>query len=78
MHESDYVALETGPMLTVSNNGSIFIRAADHVHEGRYTCQANNGIGAGLSKTVYLRVNGKTTFCFINVRVGAKRVPDRI
>lgn len=61
-HENDYVSLETGPLLTVSNNGSVLIRAADHVHEGRYTCQANNGIGGGLSKTVFLRVNGTVSF----------------
>lgn len=58
-NENDYAALETGPLLTVSNNGSILIGAADHIHEGHYTCQANNGIGTGLSKVIFLRVNGK-------------------
>lgn len=50
--------LESGSKLLVSNNGSVIIRAADPSHEGHYTCQASNGIGSGLSKVVYLRVNG--------------------
>ncbi|KAK8753149.1 hypothetical protein OTU49_002817, partial [Cherax quadricarinatus] len=30
---------------------------AEHRHEGRYLCEANNGVGAGLSKVVTLSVN---------------------
>lgn len=53
------MTLESGPQLVISGNGSVFIRAVDPSHEGHYTCQASNGIGSGLSKVVFLRVNGK-------------------
>ncbi|XP_067002094.2 cell adhesion molecule Dscam1 [Anabrus simplex] len=53
----DYMTLESGPRLIISGNGSVLIRAADPTHEGHYTCQATNGIGSGLSKVIFLRVN---------------------
>jgi len=53
------MTLESGPRLVISGNGSVLIRAVDPSHEGHYTCQASNGIGSGLSKVVFLRVNGK-------------------
>lgn len=49
--------------LVIANNGSLYIRSADSGHEGYYICQANNDIGAGLSKVIFLRVNGK--FCVL-------------
>lgn len=55
----DYVSLESGPRLIISGNGSVLIRTVDPSHEGHYTCQASNGIGSGLSKVIFLRVNGK-------------------
>lgn len=54
----DYTTLESGPRLVISGNGSLLIRAADPSHESHYTCQASNSIGSGLSKVVFLRVNG--------------------
>ncbi|PSN41375.1 Down syndrome cell adhesion molecule-like protein 1 [Blattella germanica] len=53
----DYISLESGPRLIISGNGSVLIRAVDPSHEGHYTCQASNGIGSGLSKVIFLRVN---------------------
>jgi hypothetical protein len=55
----DYTTLESGPRLVISGNGSVLIRAVDPSHEGHYTCQASNGIGSGLSKVIFLRVNGE-------------------
>jgi hypothetical protein len=55
----DYITLESGPRLVISGNGSVLIRTADPSHEGHYTCQASNGIGSGLSKVIFLRVNGE-------------------
>ncbi|XP_063232283.1 cell adhesion molecule Dscam2-like [Bacillus rossius redtenbacheri] len=54
---SDYVTLESGPDVILYGNGSVLLRAAEPSHEGFYTCQASNGIGAGLSKVVFVRVN---------------------
>ncbi|XP_069681715.1 cell adhesion molecule Dscam1-like isoform X3 [Periplaneta americana] len=53
----EYSSLESGPRLVISGNGSVLIRAVDPSHEGHYTCQASNGIGSGLSKVIFLRVN---------------------
>ncbi|KAK8753129.1 hypothetical protein OTU49_002734, partial [Cherax quadricarinatus] len=38
-------------------NGTLAVSRAEHRHEGRYLCEANNGVGAGLSKVVTLSVN---------------------
>lgn len=40
-------------------NGTLAVGRAERHHEGRYLCEANNGVGAGLSKVVDLSVNGK-------------------
>ncbi|XP_071450798.1 cell adhesion molecule Dscam2-like [Hetaerina americana] len=38
-------------------NGSLIIRTASPEHEGFYSCKATNGIGAGLTKVIFLQVN---------------------
>ncbi|KAK7082481.1 hypothetical protein SK128_000210 [Halocaridina rubra] len=38
-------------------NGTLSVSRAERRHEGRYLCEANNGVGAGLSKVVSLTVN---------------------
>ena len=35
------------------------ILKAERQHEGRYLCQAKNGVGAALSKLIKLVVNGE-------------------
>lgn len=35
------------------------IHSASQQDEGYYLCQANNEIGTGLSKVIYITVNGK-------------------
>ncbi|XP_063224746.1 cell adhesion molecule Dscam2-like [Bacillus rossius redtenbacheri] len=54
---NDYAPIESGPNVNVYGNGSLLIRAVDSLDAGQYMCQASNGIGAGLSKVVLLRVN---------------------
>lgn len=41
------------------SNGSLFFSAVEEVHNGKYMCSVNNGIGSGLTKVVNLHVNGK-------------------
>ncbi|XP_065340090.1 cell adhesion molecule Dscam1-like isoform X3 [Cloeon dipterum] len=53
----EFVPLQPGPRQFIANNGSIVIHAADSSHQGHYMCQANNGIGPGLSKSIFLRVS---------------------
>ena len=40
-------------------NGTLLIHPALREHQGQYLCEANNGVGAGLSTVVSLVVNGK-------------------
>ncbi|KAF4525975.1 hypothetical protein B566_EDAN000766, partial [Ephemera danica] len=54
----DFSPLLPGPRLFLASNGSVVIHAADSSHQGQYMCQASNGIGSGLSKSIFLRVNG--------------------
>lgn len=55
---NDFVPLEPDSRLFPAGNGSLLIRSADPSHEGHYSCEASNGIGAVLKKVVFLRVNG--------------------
>ncbi|XP_018349042.1 PREDICTED: Down syndrome cell adhesion molecule-like protein Dscam2 isoform X2 [Trachymyrmex septentrionalis] len=43
--------------LRIHSNGSLVFGRVQEDHEGFYLCEAVNGIGAGLSKVVYLTVN---------------------
>lgn len=72
---SEFVPLETDARMFPAGNGSLLIRAADPVHEGHYSCEASNGIGANLRKLIFLRVNGrsKRTF-YITVRYSTKGI----
>ncbi|KAF7384721.1 hypothetical protein HZH68_014333 [Vespula germanica] len=45
--------------LRIHSNGSLVFGRVQEDHEGFYLCEALNGIGAGLSKVVYLTVNGE-------------------
>lgn len=57
--DENFIPLESNSRLFISTNGSIEIRNAERQHEGFYNCQADNGIGASISKTIYLKVNSK-------------------
>ena len=41
------------------SNGTLNIQRAERRHEGRYLCEANNGVGAGLSEVITLQVHGE-------------------
>ncbi|XP_071438868.1 cell adhesion molecule Dscam2-like isoform X2 [Hetaerina americana] len=49
-------------LVTVLSNGTLLIRSVLEEHEGYYLCEANNGIGAGLSAVVFLTVNALPRF----------------
>lgn len=44
--------------LTILPNGTLWTNSAGPQHEGHYLCRANNSIGSGLSKVIYVSVNG--------------------
>lgn len=46
----------------VLDNGSLVFERVAKDGEGHYLCEARNDIGAGLSKLIFLKVNGKTNF----------------
>ncbi|XP_048512285.1 Down syndrome cell adhesion molecule-like protein Dscam2 isoform X3 [Athalia rosae] len=48
--------------LRIHLNGSLVFGTVQENHEGFYLCEAMNGIGAGLSKVVYLTVNAPAHF----------------
>ncbi|XP_045105879.1 Down syndrome cell adhesion molecule-like protein Dscam2 isoform X1 [Portunus trituberculatus] len=54
----EFVGVATGEGgVTGWENGTLMVSRAERRHEGRYLCEANNGVGAGLSKVVSLSVN---------------------
>jgi hypothetical protein len=57
---TDFIPLDSDSRLVISANGSVIIRSADPLHEGFYSCNAENSIGKVLSKVVTLKVNGES------------------
>lgn len=57
---NDYQPLLDGSdgRLTILPNGSLWTASAGPQDEGHYLCRANNGIGSGLSKVIYVSVHG--------------------
>ncbi|XP_015126574.1 Down syndrome cell adhesion molecule-like protein Dscam2 isoform X1 [Diachasma alloeum] len=53
----DITSHEHAQELRIHSNGSLVFGRVQEDHEGYYLCEAVNGIGAGLSKVVYLTVN---------------------
>ena len=55
----DYRDLPTdNPNIRVTDDGTLNIGNIQKSHEGYYLCEANNGIGMGLSAVTYIRVQG--------------------
>ena len=49
----------SNPNVKVTDDGTLQIINIQKSHEGYYLCEANNGIGAGLSTVIYVRVQGE-------------------
>uniref|UniRef100_A0A8D9EQZ0 Down syndrome cell adhesion molecule-like protein Dscam2 n=2 Tax=Cacopsylla melanoneura TaxID=428564 RepID=A0A8D9EQZ0_9HEMI len=54
---TEFIPLDSDSRLLISANGSVVIRSADPLHEGFYSCNAENAIGKVLTKVVTLKVN---------------------
>ncbi|GAB6024303.1 Down syndrome cell adhesion molecule-like protein 1 [Chamberlinius hualienensis] len=58
----DYSVVDYKPLLSDDDirlypNGSLLIDSVNERHGGHYLCQAHNGIGSGLSKILFLKIN---------------------
>ena len=42
-------------------DGDLMIVNGNESHEGKYLCQANNGVGSGKSKLISINVDGKSS-----------------
>ncbi|XP_023317526.1 Down syndrome cell adhesion molecule-like protein Dscam2 [Trichogramma pretiosum] len=61
-HEQQHSMSTTSHDPKIHSNGSLVFARVQENHEGFYLCEAVNGIGAGLSKVVYLTVNAPAHF----------------
>lgn len=61
---NDYQQLDEGldNRIMILPNGSMWTASAGPQDEGHYLCRANNGIGSGLSKVIYVSVNGTINY----------------
>ncbi|XP_053986908.1 cell adhesion molecule Dscam2 isoform X2 [Hylaeus volcanicus] len=72
---NDYQPLVDGSdgRLTILPNGSLWTASAGPQNEGHYLCRANNGIGPGLSKVIYVSVHEPARFEFQSKNVTIRR-----
>jgi len=53
----------SSPSLSLSSmkfdNGTLFVASAGKEAEGQYTCSADNGVRAAISKTINVTINGE-------------------
>lgn len=47
------------PNVSLFSNGSLNFRKITKEAQGHFLCEAKNNIGAGVSKVIFLKVNGK-------------------
>lgn len=62
-----YTSIASGPHYEVHSNGSLFVKNALEIDGGYYLCQANNKIGSGLSKVIFLTVHGTNDFLVLSI-----------
>lgn len=55
----EYKDFHYEPNVQQYQNGSLGFTHISKENEGQYLCEAKNNIGAGVSKVIFLRVNGK-------------------
>lgn len=48
------------PNVNFFRNGTLEFLHTSKANEGKYMCEAKNGVGLGLSKVIQLKINGKS------------------
>ncbi|XP_042867937.1 Down syndrome cell adhesion molecule-like protein Dscam2 isoform X1 [Penaeus japonicus] len=75
----DYRDLDVNnPNVKVTDDGTLQISSIQKSHEGYYLCEANNGIGAGLSTVIYVRVQAPPQFKIQYRNQTARRGEDAV
>lgn len=70
---SSSASMSNGPSLQTFSNGTLSIQNVTRHNQGDYLCQANNGIGAGLSKLIRLTVHVGPQVLLRNKQVSVRR-----
>lgn len=61
---SEFKPITSSLYMRVFENGSLIIYNTQRTDAGYYLCQAQNGVGPGLSRVIKLTVNGKCSSSF--------------
>lgn len=56
---TNYISSESTSAIKISPSGSLLIGKVEATMKGLYTCEANNGFGKPLLKTIEVSVRGK-------------------
>lgn len=56
---NNYVSSDATSIIKISSTGSLFIGKVEAPMKGSYTCEASNGFGKPLTKTIQISVRGK-------------------
>lgn len=60
-HAGEYKDFLYEPTVQLFPNGTIFFKKISKESQGHFLCEAKNTIGSGVSKVIFLKVNGKDT-----------------
>lgn len=56
---TNFVSMDAMSAIRTSSSGSLLINKIEAAMKGSYTCEASNGFGKSLSKSIQLSVRGK-------------------
>lgn len=64
-HPGEYKEFLYEPNVNFYHNGSLEFLHISKDSEGYYLCEAKNEVGTGVSKVIFLKVNGKLLLGFV-------------